>query len=218
MPIFGPNETANRNWLSTNNDVFRSFLNSPLQDPLTQPVFSKSWAVTRPYTVEFNSIFNSYHLGNIFHPTAFPNGVVGQALMPGKSTFLGGAGVAITAKSQKKELGWKYLQILASPNFQRLMNRGLETPYVEVLETSREWNLPESDAVRLQFRRAVPPQYPQNAFVQGSELESRAPWRAYLAEMMYKNATYPVLIDRLCKVVDYVMLPTCSADQMTIVR
>jgi hypothetical protein len=60
-------------------------------------------------------------------------------------------------------------------------------------------------------------QYPQSSFPQFSELEIRKPFRIMMMEIQHKNLTNAQLQDRLCKVVDYILLPACTRENMMLV-
>jgi hypothetical protein len=158
------------------------------------------------------------YVNNKYHPTLFPSGTIGQVYVPGKATFLGGTGMAITQKSKRKELAWKYLEMFSQPTFSTILNVGLNTlsPYYTVMETATEWSSAEYDTIKEQYKKAVPVQYPQSSFPQFTDLEGRKPFRALLIEITYKNYPLESLQQRMCKVVDHVMLPACKVDHMMI--
>ena len=137
--------------------------------------------------------------------------------MPGRSTWIAGAGVAVTAKSRKKALGWKFILEYTSEEYQRRAHNIIDSPYIDVVENNPDWNLPENDAYRIQYRKAAPTFYPFTSFQESGVLSAREPWRAYIYAMVFKNYTIETLIDRYCQQVDYIMLPTCAAENMAIV-
>ena len=76
---------------------------------MLQPFIPANRVVPRPISFIPEGPGSSEYAASKFHPTAFPLGHIGQVLMPGKSTWVAGTEVAVTSKSRKKALDWKYL-------------------------------------------------------------------------------------------------------------
>ncbi len=218
VPLFGPNASVPRVWQITNTPQFQQFINSTIaSDPMKLPFLTTTRSSIRPFSMVYEGPGGADYRASKFHPTDFPNGHIGQVLMPGRSSWLAGTGVAITAKSRKKALGWKFILEVTSEEYQRRAHGLIDSPYIDVVENNPDWNLPEYEAFRLQYRRAAPSFYPFNAFKEGGELSAREPWRTYIHEMVFKNYSTETLLDRFCQQVDFIMLPTCSREHMSIV-
>jgi hypothetical protein len=218
LPLFGPHGAANRDFLPMSHPDLLRILSSPMMDPLQQPMVCCSGSIqnTIGMTIDAPS-WAPYH-SHRYHPQLSPNGTIGQVYMPGKATFLGGAGMAMTAKSKRKELAWTYMEMFSKAPFSVIFNTNLNTlsPYYQVMDGAIEWAGVEYDVVKNQYKKAVPVQYPQSSFPQFTELESRKPFRALLLEIAFKGFDYNTVSDRMCRVVDHILLPTCSSEHMVL--
>ncbi|KAI9136609.1 7 transmembrane sweet-taste receptor of 3 GCPR-domain-containing protein [Paraphysoderma sedebokerense] len=125
----------------------------------------------------------------------------------------GGSGVFMTKQSKHKNLAWKLMKILINNDFgvTKVLNQeqGTVPPY-ESAQDNSPWNSAQYEISRLGLKRAVPLQYPATTFPQFGEIESRKPFRLLLAEMIYKNVSAEVAVERACQIIDHVFLPKCS--------
>jgi ABC-type glycerol-3-phosphate transport system substrate-binding protein len=218
FPLFGPYGAANRDFLPTGHPELLRILSSPMMDPLEQPMICCSGSAQKAIGMTIDTPSWAPYHNHRYHPRISPNGTIGQVYMPGKATFLGGAGMTITAKSKRKELAWAYMELFSKAPFSVIFNTNLNTlsPYYQVMDGAVEWAGAEYDTVKEQYKRAIPVQYPQSSFPQFTELESRKPFRALLLEMAFKAYNYTTVSERMCHVVDHILLPSCSLEHMVL--
>lgn len=217
-PIFGPGGSIASTWIDSGSTDFTDWQSQPLLDPLNQSSLCCKWS--QPLGIWGMSInvpkpSSEY---SRYHPTLAPTGEIGRAYVPGKASFLGGSGLAITRASKKSSFAWKFLEGSSSQNYSSYVNLqlGVLSPYFDVVHDTPEWQNGWYDVEIGQFERAVPIQYPQGSFPQFGDMESKKPVRLMLAEMAFKPTDSWTLMRRMCTAIDYIMLPKCSLTDIAV--
>lgn len=221
-PLFGAGGPINYDWLNFRSTQFVDWQIAPMTaDPLDNP--NLCCVYDYPKLMHGLSLVKPSDFQNdLWHPISHPNGDIGESYVPGVASFLGGSGMAITAKSKKPAMAWKFLQLSTIRDHSTLANTALKvmSPYLDVMEDNAAWSSPVYDILKMQFKKAVPVQYPQGSFPQFGYLEEKKPARLLLAEVHYKSLAGAVdsrlLVDRMCAVIDDIMLKPCTADHMQV--
>jgi ABC-type glycerol-3-phosphate transport system substrate-binding protein len=150
-PLFGQNGSANTDYISIGTRTGLDWYNSPLRDPLdTINIAGSSREPPELFGLGIDTAgqYNSHY----YHPVIAPNGTIGHCYSPSLTTFLGGSGLAITAKSNLKPLAWEYMKKFASVEYSSIINSQFAVlpPYISVLNKNPKWNVPFFDILKEQ--------------------------------------------------------------------
>jgi hypothetical protein len=120
-------------------EVLSWIRNSTLGDPLVQPMMCCSREDNPNFDGFFTFVPDRYR-DYWYDPVHSPGGVIGRAYMPGKSTFLGGSGASVTAKSTNKALAWRLLQKFLDQDIAESLNGNVLPPFATVIENSKVYS------------------------------------------------------------------------------
>ncbi|KAJ3085758.1 hypothetical protein HK102_013855 [Quaeritorhiza haematococci] len=139
---------------------------------------------------------------------------VGYGYPPGFFTFLGGSGAVIPRHSKQKDMAWEFIAHLLNrtESFIRRLNWEGSIPPLESHANHPDFNSTFFEFARNIMRRAVPNHYPGIPWRFYKALGTVRPFRMMMLEHKYKNFTTDVVIDRACKVIEFLAQRNCDAN------
>ncbi|KAJ3056602.1 hypothetical protein HK097_005765 [Rhizophlyctis rosea] len=145
----------------------------------------------------------------------YPAGELQMAYMPGRNTFLGGAGLTMTKGGKNKMWAWKLISTITSHERSYLMDvanyMDSVPPSDYFLGSEEKYKSGDGLTLKILMGIAIPPQYPLASFPQYSDMEMRKPIRILLYELIFRKLTIDEATSRACRIIDFIFSPSCNS-------